>query len=426
MKKIILIIGFLLLILPNNSYAARLWSTGFELQSVTSGVDLGTGVDAIAISTTTKRSGAASLSCPTGGDYFSFTFSAASPTVDHFLRFYLNIAGYPTTAIGKIFEIRAFDGTNTASIKLNTNGTLELWNENTGGTAAQVGNDSSALNLDTWYRIEMAFDYIGASDNVLTAYIDGVQFATGNDVGGTADQPVVMYLGAIGSTINGGIFIDDVAINDSSGAVQTGLPGVGSIVYLWPNAAGDTDTSTSTPNGWQQVDESPTPDDDTSVAWLDDANDMLDVNFQSSASAGINSYDNITLVQGGIREKANTAASENWQLGFKSQSNGTVQSGTLTLHDDITWKTNGDVIPRNYKLTSYTDPQAGGAWTSSLLDTMQLRASTTDATPDVGISTLWALVEYTAGTPPAAAKQLVNLKGMILRIMGRVLSIGKR
>ena len=411
-NKLIILIFLLGLLLPQTSLAARLWSTGFELQSVTSGVDLGTGVDAIAISTTTKRSGAASLSCPTGGDYFSFTFSAANPTVDHFLRFYLNIAGYPTTAIGKIFEIRVFDGTNTASIKLNTNGTLELWNENAGGTAAQVGNDSSALDLDTWYRIELAFDYIGASDNVLTAYIDGVQFATGNDVGGTADQPVVMYLGAIGSTINRGIFIDDVAINDSTNSSQTGLPGAGSIVYLWPNAAGDTNTCNA--GDYTSVDETPTPDDATSYAECDDAADILEVNMQDSSVPGINSYDNITLVQVGIRHVIDTSGTISLAPRIKSAAGGTTTTGTSFDHNDTTWRSNGDAVPRNYKLTSYTDPTTTAAWTptgTNSLDNMQIGVIVTDATPDAWISTLWALVEYTAGTPPVTggAQWYINI-----------------
>ena len=40
---------------------ARLWSSGFELQSVTSGVEWDTTTGLPTIDTTTKRSGAASL-----------------------------------------------------------------------------------------------------------------------------------------------------------------------------------------------------------------------------------------------------------------------------------------------------------------------------------------------------------------------------
>jgi hypothetical protein len=402
MKKIILIIGFLLLILPQNSYAARLWSTGFELQSVVTGVEGGTYYDAVAISTATKRSGAASLSCPTGGDYFLYTFAAPSPTVSHYFRFYLNIDGYPTTAIGRIFALKhTTDSTQTASIKLNTNGTLELWDEDGGVTPAQLGFDSSVLQLATWYRIEVAFNYIGDQDNTITAYIDGVSFATGDDVGGTtADQPAFFTLGATGSTINAGIFIDDVAINDSTGTAQNGLPGAGSIVHLWPNAAGDTNTCNA--GDYTSVDEM-TPDDATSYAECDDANDILDVNMQASSVPGINSYDNITLVQVGVRHTIDTSGTISLTPRIMSQTGGTVLSGTAFIHDDTTWKSNGDAVPRNYKLISYTDPQNAGAWTPALLDTMQIGVIATNATPDAWVSTLWALVEYTAGTPPAAA-----------------------
>lgn len=424
MKKIILIIGFLLLILPQNSFAARLWSSGFELQSLVTGVETGSLVNSsVAISTDIKRSGAASMRFNPNSTltYYTYNYSLASPTVDHYFRFYLYIATAPAQNTEDIFHIQE-DASMTASIRLNNNRTLELWDEGT-TTPVQLGSDSSALDLATWYRIELAYDYIGAADYTVTAYIDGVQFATGDDVGGTIDQPYRVRFGVVSSQTDD-LYFDDMAINDSTGTVQTGLPGAGSIVHLWPDSAGDTDTSTSTPDGWQQVDESPTPDDDTSVAWLDDNGDMLDVNFQSSASAGINSYDNITLVQGGIRTKAAISSSQNWQLGFKSQSNGTVQSGTLTTHNDTAWQTNTGVAPRNYSLTSYVDPQGGGALTSTLLDTMQLRASTTDASPDFGISTLWALVEYTAGTPPATAvavRVIINNIKMIINGMKMII-----
>ena len=165
------------------------------------------------------------------------------------------------------------------------------------------------------------------------------------------------------------------------------------------------------------MDEKPTPDDGTSVAWLDTNNDILDVKVDSSATAGINSYDTITLVQVGVRSALAVAGSSALNLRIKSQVNGTTLAGP-SFAPALAWSTNGlgSNIPTGYKLSTTTDPQTGGAWTPALLDTMQIGAKATDAVPNVGVSSLWALVEYVPGTSPSgAAKWLVNLKGMILQ-----------
>jgi len=425
------------LILPQNSYAARLWSSGFELQSATTGVEWsGTTVGSPAIDTTTKRSGAASMRCnpsPAATAYVVNKYIGNNALADIFVRFYLNISTAPSAITQIAFLNDSAQGGSTLSIKLNTNRTLELWNE--GGTPAQVDVDSSALSLATWYRIELAYDWTGADQNTVTAYIDNVQFATGTNLGGTSDNPNTLQLG-VRTAVTADLYFDDVAVNDASGtSTQTGLPGTGSIVHLWPDSDGDYYTmGSSTPDSqpsWSVVDENPTPNDATDYWGLLANNDILDVNTQSSASAGINSYDNITLVQVGVRHALAVAGSSAVNLRVESQTTGTVASGS-SFAPAATWQTNGvgSNIPTGYKLTSYTDPQdihGVDPWTPALLDTMQIGAKATDANPDVWISTLWALVEYVPGTPPSgAAKWLVNLKGMILRIMGKTLNIGRR
>ena len=236
------------LILPQNSYAARLWSSGFELQSVTSGMEWsGTTVGSPTTTTVTKRSGAVSLRTnpsPAATSYVVNKYIGNNALADIFVRFYLNVATAPF-AITQIMLLKdSAQGGNVTSIKLNTNRTLELWNE--GGTPAQVDVDSSALALDTWYRIELAYDWIGADQNTVTAYIDGVQFATGSNLGALNDNPNTLSLGVI-TSVTADLYFDDVAVNDNSSTAQNSLPGAGSIVHLWPNAAGDNDMATSTP-----------------------------------------------------------------------------------------------------------------------------------------------------------------------------------
>src|SRR3990167_2932160 len=111
----------------------------------------------------------------------------------------------------------------------------------------------------------------------------------------------------------------------------------------------------------------------------------------------ISSFDTITLIQVGVREAAGSAAQGSWKLRIKSASSGTVAEGSTTTHNDITYRTNGDALPRVYTLTSYTDPTTALVWTSTgtnSIDNMQIGIQVVDATPDINVSTLWALIEY--------------------------------
>ena len=412
MKKLFLILLFLGLI-TSSCYAARLYSTGSELQSVTSAVEWDATTGSPTIDTTTKRSGVASLriNIAASAKRIQHQFSATSPIVDHFIRFYLYISTAPSAlySIASLFDSGA--NGSTASVRLNNDRTLELWDDDADvGTPVQVGSDSSALDLNTWYRIEIAFDYIGASDNTITAYIDGVQFATGNDVGIStvvADQPNRLLIGSVSSG-TADLYFDDIAINNSSDTVQTGLPGAGSIVHIYPDSAGDIDETLETPNGYLNVDEKPTPDDATSYVQFDADNDDFLVNCEASSVPGIGASDTITLVQVGYRHTAASATAWGFTPKIESQASGTLLSGTAWTHNDVIWKTNGDVAPRNYKLTSYVDTQAGGAWTPALLNTMQIGGTCTDADPDMWLTSLWALVEYVPSEAPTAVTRFYD------------------
>lgn len=392
------------LLAPQVTLANRLWSSGFELQSVTTGMEFdgqsGTGITA---DTSIKHSGEASLrvvrSGSAGTSYVYKQFATAADQ-DYYTRFYIYIATMPSSDT-QIFEYTDDTATVThAGITLKTNGTMQAY-YNSSSNRQSLGSVSSALKTKSWYMIEVRCDETG-SNAILDFKLNGTRFANGTVtlyafVGNQGRVSFRIDAGVWGNTATADLYFDDIAINQNTGSYQTGFPGEGRIVHMQPNAAGDTDNTSSSPNGWQNVDEV-TPDDATTVATFDAANDVLAVNTESAASAGINSYDSVTLVQIGIRERAASAASENWQLGVKSQSSGTIKSGTRTTHDDSTFKTNGDVAPTNYTMSSYVDPQAGGIWTPTLLDSMQIVASTTDATPNVNITALWALVEYIPGS----------------------------
>src|SRR3990167_327626 len=307
---------------------ARRYSTGFELQSVTNGVEWDTTIGSPTINTTIKRSGSSSLRCnPTATTaYIQHRYGTTFATSNVYVRFYLYITT-STNALDTICIIR--DGifpTNICSIRLNSNRTLELWDD---FASAQEGSDSSVLNTGQWYNIEF---YYNENTAALDARIDGVSFATGTTSAGLNNNQV--QIGCITST-TADLYFDDIAINDSSGSNQTSWPGTGNIIHSHPNAAGDNNNASV--GDYTSVDDV-TPDDATTIAILDANNDILDVNCEDSSTIGLTSFDTITLIQVGVREAAGTAAQESWKLRIKSASSGTVAEGTTTTHNDVTYR----------------------------------------------------------------------------------------
>lgn len=281
------------------------------------------------------------------------------------------------------------------SLRLTPSRKIQLWDDS---TPAQSGSDSVAISTDTWTRVEVKADW---SNNVSSFSINGISQASGT-------PPIVdatsfrLGCGCDGTNVTTDLYFDDVAFNDSAaGGNQTGFPGVGSIVHMHPDGAGDSTVSISlggnspAATAWESVDET-TPNDYTDISSMTATSSIMDFTLQSAASVGIGTEDTVTLVQIGSRVHMASAASATWRPGLKTQALGIVSSGTLTTTAVVAWNTNDDTRTASpyYKGTFYTDPQAGGALTSALLDTAQLRIFTSDVTPVPGISTTWALIDF--------------------------------
>jgi RHS repeat-associated protein len=391
----------LAVVVPQGAHAARLWSSGFELQSLSAGMEWDTVTGSPSISTATKRSGAATLRCAPSASTAFVTKQIASNDTNQtfFYRFYVRIDTAPA-ALSTIFKL---GGLGDFAIKLNTNRTFEVWDED---NSQQLGSDSAALGTGTWHRVEIKLTTTVSTDSIeqVVVKLDGTEFVNVSGLE-TVDVRDIDFdesfnLGCV-SAMTADLFFDDVAVNDPSGSIQNSYPGAGSIVHIYPNAAGDTVQGNSGPTtgqtAYQMVDEKPSSNNATDYWELVTNNDTLFVNVESSSAAGIASGDTVTLIQAGVRHVAETASSGSLQPKIKSASSGTISSGTTFTHNDITWKTNGDSLPQNYALTSYIDPTTGVAWTptgTNSLDNMQIGISAPDASPDMWVSALWALIEY--------------------------------
>lgn len=378
---------------------ARLFSSGFELNSAVSLMEWTTVtvVNVPTIDATTKRSGGFAMRIQTvtgsavGG--MNRTFTATPAAGPYYARFYLRIATAPGATTTIFFwedDTTVGEATGGGQIKLTTGRILQLFNSTT-----QIGSDSAALSLDTWYRIECLYDATPAGGNqVLRAYIDGVEFAGAATL--TIADVTVNTIG-IGTNLDteaastGDWYFDDVAVNDSTGTVQTGLPGEGKIVHIHPSAAGDNAAPTGTFEDVNEV----TPDDATTKIDLNNIGDIADYNCEASSVPGIVSSDTITLIEVGVRLLQ--AGASSYQLRIKSAAGGTTTSSTASAAVTSNYKTNPlGTTEMQHRLVSYLDPTTGVAWTptgTNSIDNMQIGISSGDA-DDLDVSTLWALVEY--------------------------------
>lgn len=390
----------------------RLWSSGFELNSTTAGVEWTTASGTLSIQTTVVRSGtyAAEINVSNEVSGYVYQFSSANSNGPYFFRFYLRVATAPSA------NATIMDGVTTGSatrvrIRLNTDRTLQLSDED-----GDIGSASDALSLDTWYRIEVEFDVSGAAgSHVVRAKLDGTEFAGSSTR--SSSGIASLRVGAIGLT-TGHWYLDDIAINDSTGSFQNSYPGEGSIIHLRPNAAGDNagwvDGTGST---FAEVDEV-TPDDITTFISTDADNTTIsDFNIDATPAA-IESDATINLVHVGARFNMDSAdAAARFVLGVKATSGGTVEESAGIAPTGTTWVTNAPAAPRNYPLTLYDLPGASTTpWTKADLDTAQIRVriSVDPGVEDTQISTMWLLVDYTpAEAPPSTVVQDVIGLGII-------------
>lgn len=383
---------------------ARIWSCGFELNSVTAGVELSNSPSNTTISSSTVKSGTYALRVnPTASTGQSiYTYKSVDTQGSFFYRFYFRIATAPG-ATTEVFATRSESALfRVVGFRLTSSRTLELYNFE---DSAQVGSASSALALNTWYRVELSVNTTTLASTTLDALVDGVSFASGTV--NLANAQSHIQFGVISTSVTTDLFFDDLAVNDSTGSFQNSWPGEGKIIHLTPNAdyahgflksgggAGDA-------TNYQELDEI-TPDDATTYL---KANGSSMEDYSNLTATGLSVGDTINVIQGGVRfagaaASANTPASVSVNI---NDGDGPL-NGSIITPNSTTWRTNANAVPFNYTYTAY---QAIGATaiTATMLDGAKLGVST-DAgdTNYFYVSTLWLLVDYT----PAAGGAGRNL-----------------
>jgi hypothetical protein len=206
--------------------------TGFEFGDLLTEPSLTFTSGTPALESTTVRSGNYAMKIDlTSAGCQAQLIGAAASAVPLYYRLYVYFTAFPTST-----NTQVMGRTSGHRVVVNSSGQLGLFfNSN---TANQLGSFSSALSLNTWYRVEMMsnINTTGGAADSGELQINGVSIATdsGTDRGSTASLNFL-----VGDTAaNGLVFIcDDYAVNDNAGTTsQITWPGEGRVLFLWPVA----------------------------------------------------------------------------------------------------------------------------------------------------------------------------------------------
>lgn len=400
----------------HTAQAARIYSNGFEWQSTTAGVEILAINGTPTINTTTKHSGAASMevsgNITTGVvEDANYTFAGCTKC---WLRYYVYLSSQTADA-NVVTYLDTYNGaTNITSTQWGWDGanyTATVFYNNFGASLASTFTVTSGA----WHYIEMLYDTTPANGSeVLTVKLDGAQVASATNLTLTTktmtNTEFGVFNGTAGTISDTTALFDDLAVNNTTGSSQVDYAGVGNIVLVKPTGSGDNACTTGLFSYINEVPPSDTATSGSTICELDSNGVIGDFNVTDSSTAGIDSYDTITLVQVMARMREETAGTSLYNLRVKSAASGTVSATSDVDAGNATARTNptGTTAFTN-QLVSYTDPTTGIAWTptgTNSIDNMQVGVANTDAvdsTPDAWILTLGAQVEYVDGSPPPAA-----------------------
>lgn len=392
----------------------RVFSCGFELQSLVDGVEFDGGNGHLAISTNIVRSGLAALRCNTTNQIgFISHRVASSETSPWYLRVYVRVDTLPTEATS---IVQAVDDANlvVASVRLTTTGELELWTDDEIETS-QIGSASDQISLHTWHRIELR---VGPLGDGMGARLDGTLFADTPDPIPVGENINRFRMGVCSPTTVD-LYLDDIAIN---GPGDHAWPGEGRIVHLRPTGPGSV-TQWSSPVGdnWQEIRDL-APDDDGSFTWRSAPGTAADSFALAARPPTLLDTDQIMLVQVGARV-GSIGDTDTRDLALTLTSpEGTTETGSTLDCAIAGWATHGVGTVSLYTLTSYLDPDADGdqRWAPTRLDDLQIGYTTvTSASVHRRVTSLWLLVEYQVGEVavpgddgPVEVGQSSPLKGM--------------
>lgn len=302
---------------------SRLLTSGFEGAALIVDGWNNTGfASGLAFSTSIIKGGARSMRAngiATSGTLiavYDYT-GATNRTYSWKFDFYVATA-FPSSTAWHLFTI----GTSSIdylSIQLTSSGTVLLFDEI---AAAQVGSASSAISLNTWYRLEGQYRIGTGATDTGSLYLDGVQVASSTTLNLSDTNVGEIALGIMGGASDtADVYFDNFALNDDQGANQTGLPGIGYVANLYPisdsaRGANWVGGGGGTTNLWDAVNNKPPvgvaangTDSSQIRNSASDSSGNYDATMTPYVTAGIQRTDTITLVQAVADVGCNSATS---------------------------------------------------------------------------------------------------------------------
>jgi hypothetical protein len=207
------------------------------------------GSGTVANVTSPVRSGTGAGRCRVTGSgdraYFRLLLGVTSSTTQY-VRFYFQVDALPN-ALVPIFATQALSSPSNPdySVRLSTTGTLALYQ---GGSL--VGSASIAYAVNTWIRVELQVTYNASTQITAVALrVEGVDLGSfsGATITNTDYDIGWMVDSILTSTYN--FYVDDIRVNDSSGAANTSWCGPGRVVLLVPTSDLSVTASTWSKNG---------------------------------------------------------------------------------------------------------------------------------------------------------------------------------
>lgn len=375
---------------------ARIFTSGFELNSLTAGVEFDAAtVAGVSIQNTTKRTGGYALKwlAGSGQAYVVRNIPTMGSGRTYYARTYFM---YHTLTAGisepfMWFESGAWPAEGLM-VAITTAGKLQLLSFNDG---RQFGSDSAALSADTWYCVEISYTY---TTGAVALRINGSSITSGTL--NTSLGMLRMDIGGVWGNSAGEYYFDDVALNDDQGSYQNSWPGLGKVLQLRPSATGESAQwargGTDSGANWSQCNNIP-PNDHTSYISVSTVNylDMYNVD-----SPGLAAGSTINVVEVGGRFARSASVSPGIKFRLVKAASGTESLSAEITPDNTqpTYKSNALASPWTSPIITYLDPD-GSAWTPTTIDSMQIGVKEiTDTNRTVYVSDIWAIVDYSEST----------------------------
>lgn len=290
-------------------------------------------------------------------------------------------------------------------LKLTSARKLQLF-ASSGGS--QIGSDSAAMATGQWHFIELkGDDYTGTCE----AKLNGTSIASGSGGNYNLDRITLGF----SSNLTGDVayYVDDFVLNTNAGSVNNSWVGAANAHIVRLGVDGDGTYQEGARGGadsgsnWGQVDELPW-NDATDYYNLDANNDRFDCTLEAADGTGkVPTGSSINSCQVWCRVRGATGSSScSFKHRIISNTNVQTESSAIVYNEAGTpppWCTSGDPTitptsshPGRLGFISETDPNTSAAWTISGLNSAQIGISAPDASPDIYVSTLWLLVNYTS------------------------------